>query len=102
MAGIQVPEDLSSLPDDELEVLWEDLAAHREELRLQAKRLNEERNARVDAQAARERLSAMTSAERAALAQIIAVEGIESQEAFGADADAAAAEEAATAEEADQ
>jgi hypothetical protein len=76
-----VPDDLSGLPDDQLEELWTSLAAYREELRLAAKRVNDERNNRQGAAAARERLSAMTGAERAALAQIIQTEGIESAEA---------------------
>lgn len=80
---MELPEDLKGLPDDELETMWEDLAAKREQDRLDSKRLNEERNSRLELAAARERLARLNDAERQALTQVLSVEGIESQEQMG-------------------
>ena len=80
----KVPEDVQALADDKLEALWLETAEVREQLRLDYRRLNTEREGRIVAAAAKAKVSRLSDPERAALLQALEVEqGVETAEKTG-------------------
>lgn len=77
----KVPDNLENLSDEKLQALWESVAEEALERREANVRVAREVSRRETERAAREKFESMSNVERAALAQLFEVEGIESQEA---------------------
>lgn len=71
---------LHNMSDDELMEEWTKAGAAAEKAKARAKEFHDEHEDRLVAAAARARLDSMNDTERAALAQLLQAEGIESEE----------------------
>lgn len=80
MSTTRVPDKLDKLDDDELLQLWTKVGEEAAERKSVAQRLAREYERRVELQQARDRIAGMSDSQRAALAQVAAAEGIETQE----------------------
>lgn len=78
---VKVPKDLTKLSDDELVELWDQTAKAAQEARDENKRVADEVHDRETKAAVQVKLDSMNDVERAALAQFVSAEGIESKEA---------------------
>lgn len=81
MALTKVPTNLGRLTDDQVMDLWTRVGEEAQERRDACRQLAAESERRNLANQARDRLAGMSDAERAALAQAVQADGIESQEA---------------------
>jgi hypothetical protein len=71
---------LVNMDDEELMQGWTDAAANLDVAKEKVKEFSDEYNRRQSEQAAQERYDSMTEGERAALAQVLEVQGIKSEE----------------------